>query len=121
MLLSTNYRELRNGKRYQTSAEREMSHHGSTEDLVNRSSSENVELENPENQTLTHEAVNKQIRGFIAHLTRQLEEFTRLVQGISTSRHPNSYPRTGFGTISGTAMPQSDMVTGVHRTRHRRR
>ena len=58
---------------------------------------------------MTQEAVNEQIRGFIAPLTRQLKELTRLVQGMSTSRrHPNSYPRTELGTISSTAMPQSD-------------
>ena len=74
MLHSTDYRELRNGKRYSRSAERKMSHDGSTEELVNRSSSENVEGESPEIQTLTQEAVNEQIRGFIAPVTRQLED-----------------------------------------------
>ena len=108
MLQSTDYRELKNGKRYQTSIERTMSNHGSTEEIANRSSLENVEGEVAEFQTLTQEAVNEQIRGFIAPLTRQLEELTRLVQGMATSRHPNSYPRTEFGTTSATAMPQSD-------------
>ena len=96
-------------KRYQTSDEREMSHHGSTEEIANRSLSENVGRERPEIQTLTQEAVNGQIRGFIAPLTRQLEELTWLVQGMSTSRYPNSYPRTELGTTFGTAMPQSDI------------
>ena len=41
-------------------------------------------------QTLTQEAVDEQIRGLIAPLTRQLEELSRLVQEMSTSRHPNS-------------------------------
>ena len=36
MLHTTDYRELRNGKLYQMSAEREMSDHGSTEELVNK-------------------------------------------------------------------------------------
>ena len=108
MLHSTDYRELRNGKLYQTSTERKKSHHSCTEELVNRISSENVESESPVIQTLIQEAVNEQIRRFIALLTRQLEELTWLVQGTSTSRHPNSYPRTEFGTTSGTAMPQSD-------------
>ena len=84
-----------------------MSHHGSTEEIANKNSSENV-VENPETQTLTHEAVDEQIREIIAPLTRQLEELTRLVQEMSTSRHPNSYPRTEIGTTSCTAMPQSD-------------
>ena len=108
MLHSADYRELRNGRRYQTSDEREMSHHGSTEEIANRSSSENVEGENPEIQTLTQEVVNEQIRGVFDPLTRQLEELTRLVQGMSTSRHPISYPWTELGTTSGMAMPQFD-------------
>ena len=83
-----------------------MSHHRSTEEIASRSLSENVDGEIPEIQTLTQEAVNEQIRGFIAPLTRQLEDLTRLMQGMSNSRHRN--PRTELGTTSGTAMPQSD-------------
>ena len=79
MLHCTNFGELRSQKRYQTSDEREMSHHGSTQKIASRSSSENVEGENQEFQTLTQEAVNEQIRRFIAPVTRQLEELTRLV------------------------------------------
>ena len=85
-----------------------MSNHGSTEETSNRSLSENVEGEVPEFQTLTQEVVNEQIRGFIAPLTRQPDELTRLVQGITTSRHRNSYPGIEFGTTSGTATPQAD-------------
>ena len=71
MFNSTGYRELRNGKRYQTSTERTMSNHGRTEELANRSSSEKVEGEISEFQTLTQQAANEQIRGVIAPLTRQ--------------------------------------------------
>ena len=60
------YRVLRKGERYQTSIERTMSNHGSTEEIANRSSSEKVEGEVPEFQTLTQEVVNEQIKGFIA-------------------------------------------------------
>ena len=108
MLHYTDCRELRNGKRNQTSIERVMSNHSSTEEITNRSLSENVDGKIPEFQTLTQETINEQIRGFFAPLTRQLEELTRLVQGMTTSRHPNSYPRAELGTTSGTAMPQSD-------------
>ena len=108
MLHSIGYRELRNGKCCQTSDEREMRNHASTEEIAHRSSSENVGGEIPEVQTLTQEAVSEQIRGFIAGLTRQLEELIRLVQGITTSRHPSFNPRTELGTTSGTAMPQAD-------------
>ena len=121
MLDSTEYSEFKNGKRQQTSIERTMSDHGSTEETETGISSENVEWEVFKIQTLTKEAVNEQIRGFSAPLARQLEELTRLVQGMDTTCHPNHYPRAEFGTNSGTAMPQSDMVTGVHRIRHGQR
>ena len=85
-----------------------MSNHGSTEEIAEKVSSENVEGEVPEFQTLTQEAVNEQIRGFIAPLNRQLEELTLLVQGMTTSRHPNSYPKTELGNTCGPAMPQCD-------------
>ena len=110
MLDSAEYRELRKGKRYQTSIGRTMSDHGSKEENETRISSENVEREVSEIQTLTQEAVNGQIRRFIAPLTRQLEELTRLVQGMTTTQHPNHYPRTEFGTTSGTATHQSDTL-----------
>ena len=90
------------------SIERTRSNHGSTEEIANKSWSENVEGEFPELQTLTQETINEQIRGFIAPQTRQLEALSRLAQGMATSGHPNSNPRTEFGTTSGTAMPHSD-------------
>ena len=108
MLNSTDYREVRNGEKIQLSIERLLSNHGSTEESPNRSSSENVEGEVSEFQTLTQEAVGKQIRVFVASLTRQLDELTRLVQGMTTSRHPNSQPSTELGTTCSTAMSQSD-------------
>ena len=108
MLQSTDYREGRNGKRYQTADERIMSNHGSTEETGNRSSSEKIEGDVPEIQTLTQEAANELIRGFITLLNRKLEVLTRLVQGMTTSRHPNSYPTTELGTTSVTTIPHSD-------------
>ena len=88
-----------------------MSNHGSTEELANRSLSENVEGEFPEFQMLTHESANEQNRGSIAPSTRQVVELTRLVRGMTTPRHPKSCPRTELGTTSGAAMPQSDRIT----------
>ena len=58
MLHSTDQGELTNGKRCQTSNESIMSNHGSSEEIANRNSSENVEGELPEFQTLTQEAIN---------------------------------------------------------------
>ena len=95
-------RELKNGKRYNTNPESEMSENGNVE--INRlnNSSENAEEEFSEIHTLTQEAVNEQIKGFIAPLTRQLEELSRLVQGMLTTSYPSYYPR------SGVAAHQSD-------------
>ena len=101
MLNPTDYRERRNGKRYLTSDESEMSLHGSTEGMANRNATKNFVGENPEMQTLTQEAVDEHSSGFVAPLTHQLDELTRLLQEMSTSRHPNSYPRTELGNTSG--------------------
>ena len=85
-----------------------MSDHGSTERNVTGNSSESVEGEVSEIQTLTQEAFNKQIRWVIAPLTRLPEELTQLFQGTVTTQHPDHFPRTDFGTTSGTATHQSD-------------
>ena len=74
-------RELKSGKNSQIQ---------STIINLRFNSSGEVEGEVSEFQTLTQEAVGKQIRVFVASLTRQLDELTRLVQGMTTSRHPNS-------------------------------
>ena len=108
MLDCEDYRELRNGKWYNTAIERTMSENGSIEEHVTKKSSANVEREISETQTLNQKAVNEQTKGFIAPLTRQLEELTRLVQGMVTTTHPSHYPRTDFGATSSTATHQSD-------------
>ena len=97
-----------------------MSDHGSTKKNATGISSEDVKGEVSEIQTLTQEAVNKQIRRGFASLTRQPEELTRLVPGMITTRRPNHYPRTEFSTTSGTTITQSDMVRGVRGSQHRR-
>ena len=81
---------------------RTMSDHGSIAENVTGNSLENVEGEVSEVETLVQEEVNEQMRGFIPPLTRQLEELTRLVQGMVTTQHPDLYPKTDFGNISGT-------------------
>ena len=110
MLDSEEYRELWKGKRYYTCTERTMSENDSFEENITENSSANVKKEVSEIQTLTQKVVNEQIRGYIVRLTRQLGELTRLVlvQGMTTTRHPNHYLRTEFGITSGTATYQSD-------------
>ena len=85
-----------------------MSDHGNTEEKGTGISSENVEGEVFDVQTMPQKDVIEKIRGFIAPLTLELEELTRLVQGTTNTRHPIYYPRTEFGTTSGTAIPQFD-------------
>ena len=102
------YRELRNGKKYNADPARIMSENGSVEDNRAGNSSENTEEEVPQIRTLTQEALKEQIEGFMAPLTRQLEEFTRLVQEMVTTPHASHYPRTDYSTISGTAAHQPD-------------
>ena len=38
--------------------------------------------------TLTQEDINEQVIFYIAQLTKQLEDFTRLIQGLSLDYHP---------------------------------
>ena len=108
MLDSEEYRELRNGKRFYISIERTMSDNSSIEENATGSSSENVQGKVSEIQALTKDGINEQTRGFIASLTHQTEELTRLVQGMVTTQHPHHYDRTDFGTTSGTAIYKSD-------------
>ena len=64
--------------------------------------------ESPDIQTLTQEVVNKQIKGFIAPLTRQLEDLTRLVQKMMTIPNPRHYLSTDCGTSIRTTAYQFD-------------
>ena len=107
MLDSAHYRKLRSSKMYITRIERKMSENGSIEKNVTGNSSENVDGEIPNMHTLTQEAANDRIKGFIALLTRQLDALIRLVQGMVTTPHPSHYPRTDFGTTSCAAAHQS--------------
>ena len=81
MLVPGFYRELRNGKRYNTNSRQTMSENGTVEGNRAVNSSENTEEEVHEVHTLTQEAVNEQIKWFIVPLTRQLEELTRPFRG----------------------------------------
>ena len=85
-----------------------MSENGSIEYNSAGNSSENTEGEFPEIRTLTQEAVNEQIKGFIAPLTCQLEELIRLVLGMVTTPHPSHNPRFDYNTIPGRAAHQPE-------------
>ena len=47
----------------------------------------------PEVHVLNQEEVNEQMRSYIARLTNQLEDLTRLIREMTTAQHPTSYPR----------------------------
>ena len=87
-----------------------MSETGSIQGNRAGNSSENVEGDVLELHTLTQEEVNEQIKELIAPLTRQLEELTRLVQGMVITLHPTQYPRTEYSTTSGAAAHQCDTI-----------
>ena len=109
MFDSDSYRELRRGKMYNTKSGDTMSESGNLEDNRAANSLENTEGEVPEIRTLNQEAVNEQIKGFIAPPTRQLEELTPLIQGMVTTPHPSHYPKTDYSTNSGTTAHQPDI------------
>ena len=69
-------RELRNRKRYNTDTDDKMSENGSIESSGIGNPWENIGKEIPQVGVLIQEAVKEQIKGFIAPLTRQLEELT---------------------------------------------
>ena len=108
MLDFDSYRELRSGERYNTNAVHTVSDNGSVEDNRADNSSKNTEEEVPETRILTQEAVNEQIKGFIAPPARQLEELTQLVQGMVTTPHSSHCPRIDYSIIYGTAAHQPD-------------
>ena len=59
---------------------------------------------------LTQEEVNEQIRKYIALLIKQLEEYTRLIHGMSTAHRPNLSSRAvtiSSFSAAGTS-PDSD-------------
>ena len=86
-----------------------MCENGSTEDNKVCNSAEKTEEEASEVRVLTQEAVNEQMKRFFAPpLTRQLEELTRLDQGLVTTPHPSHYPRANHSAISDAAVHQPD-------------
>ena len=106
ILENDSYQNLGNSKKYNKNPERTLSENGSVEENRAGNSSQNVVEENPEILTLTQEAFNRTIEGFIAPKTRQLEELTGLVWGMVTTPHPSHYPRTDYSAIFGTARKQ---------------
>ena len=61
-------------------------------------------------RTLTQGKDNEQIRSYIAPLTDQLEDLTRLIKRMSGAQHPNKYPRAGTSASFSASGYQPDNV-----------
>ena len=87
MVALDKFRVLRNGKKYGTATNTNIS-----EDSSSRS--------NPamsiQSTHLIQADVNEQTRSFIVPLTKQLDELTRLMQVTSSAQQSNIYPRAGI-------------------------
>ena len=89
MLVSDTIRVLRNGKKYETATITIMSE--------NSSSGKNDDVDSEsETRIPTQEDVNEQMRSCIVPLTKQLEDWIRLVQKMSSAHQPNIYRRAGI-------------------------
>ena len=86
-------REPKNVKRYNTARNTIMSGNSISEDNPAINSHETNEIEGPEICVSTQEEVNEQIKSSITYLTRQLEDLTRIIQGMTTASHPKYYQR----------------------------
>ena len=107
MLDCEKYRDFMSGKRQNTSTERTTSENGSIEENVTGKSSENVKGEVSDNQALTQEAVNEQIKGFSASLARGIDS---ALAGSNETLHLSHHPKADFGTLSGAATYQSNTM-----------
>ena len=76
--------------------------------MINHEDDVNSETEA---RILTHDDVNEQIRSYIALLTKQLEDLTRLLQGMLSTQQRNAYPRAATSDSFSIAGYQPD--TGI--------
>ena len=63
----------------------------------------------PEAQALTQEEVIEQRGNHIVPLTKQLEDLSQLIQGMTTAQQPSFYRRAGVSARFSTARYQSDL------------
>ena len=99
--------QLRNGKKYDTANTLKMNDSKNTESspIVNapgRNARDELEV-----HALTQEEVNEQVRNHIGPLTKQLQDLTRLIQGMTTAQLPTSYlrPSTTLGLVQPGISP----------------
>ena len=72
-------------------------------------SPETNENEDSEMRALTQEEIDEQIKSFIAPLTRQLEDLTRLVSGMTIASHLDYYERAGTSASYSAPGDQPDI------------
>ena len=68
----------------------------------------NNSFSEPGPYVMTHKEVDEQIKYHIAPLKKQLEDLTRLIQGINQSHPPNSTPTVSTSTRFATAGASSN-------------
>ena len=73
-----------------------------------------------EARILSQEDVNKQIQSYIAPLTKQLEDLTQLLQGLTSIQEPNFYQKAGTSANFSIADYQPDREPGCKNDRHPR-
>ena len=95
MLAFDTSRFLRNGKKYKTATNTNISENSSSGNDPAMGSHEDEVSSESEAPILTQEDINEQIRCYIAFQTKQLEGLVRLIQGMSSALQPNIYPRAG--------------------------
>ena len=83
-------RQLEKEKKCDTMLSIEKSEGSITENRPMMNAQERNVEDEPEVHILTEEEVNYQIRNHVAPLTKQLEDLTRLIQGMATVRHPTA-------------------------------
>ena len=65
---------------------------------------------------LLKEEVNNEIRKYIARLSKQLRELTRLIQGKPRAHRPNVPSKAGTSAKFSAAGPSPNMMTGSKST-----
>ena len=65
-----------------------------------------------EARILTQEEVGEHIRTYVAHLTKQLENLIRLIQGLLSVHWQNLSPRVSTSANSSASDPSPDLITG---------
>ena len=107
------HRELRNGKIYDTlSINRIIDTDCSKTNVALNALFANTYCESEE-RILTQRKVDEQIETYIARLTKQLEDLTRLIHGMPNLYRHNLSARSNTSASSSPAGASPDLVTGI--------